>query len=123
MNRILIKECSRPGVDAKLFRAYKDDQSLPSPHTTLKVSASCTNSAVIGALRCAAKAFAKYTEPGCDPIEIESRIKLTEDPNNDGLWVAELQPKMPNAGTERRTATVDASRDSGTECAQGRPLQ
>jgi len=91
MTKILIKKVSRPGVDAELFRAYQDDGAEPSARTTLKVSASCTGGTEFGAIRCAAKAFAKYTEPGGDVTEIESRIKLTADKNIDDLWIAELQ--------------------------------
>ena len=104
MNKILIKEVSRPGVDAKVFRAYRDDGNVPSAQTTLKVTASSTSQAALGALRCAAKAFAKYSEPGGDMDEIETRVKVTRDKDIDGLWLAELEPGRPagiSAGTTR----------------------
>ncbi len=95
MNKILIKKVSRPGVDSEMFRAYKDDGAEPSARTTLKVSASTTGGTEIGAIRCAAKAFKRYVEPGGDLNEIETRIKLTPDQHIDDLWVAELSPKSP----------------------------
>jgi len=96
MNTILIKKVSRPGREPELFRAYKDDGGEPSARTTLKVTASCTGGTAIGAIHCAAKAFAKYGdagERGGDVYEIETRIKLTEDKDVDGLFIATLQPK------------------------------
>jgi len=96
MNTVLIKKVSRPGCDPELFRAYKEDGGEPSARTTLKVTASCTGGTEFGAIRCAAKAFAKYgdaAERGGDANEIESRIKLTADKDIDGLWIATLQPK------------------------------
>jgi len=95
MNKIIIKRVNHSGCSTAIFRAYKDYGGLPSPKTTLKVTSSCTNNPEVGAIRCAAKAFAKYVEPGGDVDEIETRVKVVADKDHDNLWQAELQPKCP----------------------------
>ena len=95
MNKIIVKRVNNSGCDAAICRAYKDDGGLPSPRTSLKVTASCTGGEAVAVMRCAAKAFAKYGEPGGVLDEIETRIKVAADKDHDHLWLAELQPKSP----------------------------
>ena len=89
MKTIIIKQSLNPGKDAQTFRAY--EEAVPKDRS-LGISSSTTGNAVCGALRCAAKAFQKFTEPGGDLDEIETRIKLKQIPGFD-IWRAELQPK------------------------------
>jgi len=89
---IVIKRASYPpaGSDTKVCRAYSPGVN-GRPDQPLGISASSTNCAAVAALRCAAKAFKKFTEPKSDPDEIETRIILNALPG--GLWIATLQPK------------------------------
>jgi hypothetical protein len=93
MNSIIIKQFGHLGADSKGFRAWADFGSGKPQWTN--ISTSTTNDGESGlvycALRCAAKAFVRFTEPKANVIEIESRIKLTR--NAPGIWRADLQPQ------------------------------
>jgi hypothetical protein len=85
---IVIQQTSKPGRDAKMFRAY-----LPANPDGVRqptgVSASTTGNAEWGVTHCAAKAFAKIN--GGDVNEIETRVKIQPHTQPD-VWFAELKP-------------------------------
>jgi hypothetical protein len=91
MNEIFIKRAGYPheGCDPMVFRAYSAGRGKDQP---LGISASTTGNKEFGVLRCAAKAFIKYTEPKADPNEIKTRIALKN--LVAGVWTATLQPKI-----------------------------
>ncbi len=90
MKTVIIRQTLNPGQDTKMFRAYGVG------NRALCVSASTTGNEKYGVLRCAAKAFAKYSEQS-DLDEIETRISLARKttPNGQVRWEAHLQPKSP----------------------------
>lgn len=91
MNQITIKLCSRPGVDAKLFRAYNSD-GKPLGVTL----SSTTEPASAGARACAVKTFLKLVEPRSDRDELETRVKIRSPLSLLARsWVADLEPKSP----------------------------
>ncbi len=92
MKSCLIKLCSRPGSDPKVFRAYVDKAVPPVPLGSLNIQVSTTGNEDYGVLRCAAKAFTEHTEPGADLDEIETRIAVTTV-RAYGLWRATLEVK------------------------------
>ena len=94
MKTVLIKQAKYHGSDNKTFRAYfdihaGDDQPMKSE--TLHVSASTTGNRLVGATRCAAKAFKKMVEPNTSQVELENRIKLSTIDDRVGIWRAELE--------------------------------
>ena len=89
MNSLVIKQTGQPGRDAKMFCAY-EALGRSGSDRPLGISASTTGNATYGALRCAAKAFMKFTEPGGELDEIETRIKLSVISSSLGIWRAEL---------------------------------
>jgi len=94
MKTVLIKQAKHRGQDNKTFRAYFDITAmddLPMKSETLHVSASTTGNRLIGATRCAAKAFQKMVEPKTEMIELENRIKLSTLNDGAGIWRAELE--------------------------------
>jgi hypothetical protein len=92
MTTIIIKQTGAPGRDAKMFRAYEPGFGLRKADRSLGVSASTTGNASYGVLRCAAKAFVKFTEPQGDVDEVETRIRL-KPIIADRVWLATLDPK------------------------------
>ncbi len=93
MQFIVIKQ-TKPelGRDTKVFRAYSSKSGVSWQCNPLGVSASCTSQAVIGARRCAEKAFLKFGEPDADPDELATRILLEDI--GPGLWRATLAVKL-----------------------------
>lgn len=93
MNSLIVRQMPDKGQDAKIFRAYGVG------NRSLGVNVSATGSADYAALRCAAKAFAKYSVEPAEIEEIETRIVIVPKTSATGekRWEANLQP---NAGAE-----------------------
>jgi hypothetical protein len=91
MTTIIIKQTGAPGRDAKMFRAYEPAAGA-GPDRSLGVSASTTGNPSYGVIRCAAKAFVKFTEPKGELEEVETRIRL-KPVVADMIWLATLEPK------------------------------
>lgn len=92
MTNIIIKQCGRPGCDTKIFRAYAPALQLGRSDEPLGISASTTGNSEYGALRCAAKAFKRYSTPEAahEVDEIETRIKLEVILETPAIWKAIL---------------------------------
>ena len=93
MTRIIIKKTSKTGQDLKIFRAYFPSSRLGQRDEPLGVSASTTGNSEWGIIRCAAKAFKKFSTPEVanEVNEMETRVMLRSISEVLGVWEATLQ--------------------------------
>lgn len=105
MNTCIIRQMPDQGRDAKTFRAYGVG------NRALCVSVSSTGHEHYAAMRCAAKAFQKFSAGQSDLDELKTRIVLTPKTTLTGekRWEASLQPKGTPLNLKPRPAVACAA--------------